>query len=124
MASHATLSSDPEHLLEFMRDLPDESDSEDDFDGYLGPDDGPVAYRSVEETQEEAHSPLVRYSRSLDDLTEIDEAAPESPFAGLSPSPSPMQGEHASGSPLAGDSPSHMHTHSAASSSTLTSQVK
>ena len=110
-----------------MHDLPDESDSEDDFDGYLGPDDGPIAYRSVAETQEEEPSPLVRYSRSLDDLTEIDGAGPvltESPFASPSPSPSPMQGEHASGSPLARDSPSHMHTHSAPSSSTFTSQVK
>ena len=42
MASRRTLSSDPEFLLEFMHDLPDESDSDDDFDGYLEPDDGPV----------------------------------------------------------------------------------
>ena len=109
-----------------MHDLPDESDSEDDFDGYLGPDDGPIAYRSVAETQGEEPSPLVRHSRSLDDLTEIDEAGPvltESPFASPSPSPSPMQREHASGSPLARDSASHMHIHSAPSSSTLTYQV-
>ena len=110
-----------------MHDLPDESNSEDDFNGYLGPDDGPMAYRCVAETQEEEPSPLVRHSRSLDDLTEIDEAGPvltKSPFAIPSPSPSPMQGEHASGSLLAKDSPSHMHTHFAQSSSILTSQVK
>ena len=42
MASRARLSSDPEYLLEYMHDLPDESDSDEDFDGYLDPDDGPV----------------------------------------------------------------------------------
>ena len=35
MASRRTLSSDPEFQLEFMHDLPDESDSDDNFDGYL-----------------------------------------------------------------------------------------
>ena len=60
MASCTTLSSDPEHLLKFMHDLPDESDSEDDFDGYLGPDEGPIAYHSVTKTQEE--SPLFLYT--------------------------------------------------------------
>ena len=39
LASRRTLSSDPELQLEFMHDLPDESDSDDDFDGYLADSD-------------------------------------------------------------------------------------
>ena len=46
MASRSSLLSDPDVLLEYLHNLPDESDSEDDFDGYLGPEDGPVAYRT------------------------------------------------------------------------------
>ena len=111
----ARLSSNPEFLLEYLHDIPDESDSDEDFDGYLDADEGPVAYRSVAEFEEEsAHAP--RRSLSLDDLS-------ESPLSELSPSHSPMQGEHASGSPLAGNSPTQFHTTAAASSSTLTSQV-
>ena len=47
MASRAPLSSDPALLLEFMHDLLDESDSDDDFDGYLEPEYGPVAHCSA-----------------------------------------------------------------------------
>ena len=47
MASHGTLPSDPEILLDIMHDLPDESDTDDDFDGYLEPEDSPVAYRNL-----------------------------------------------------------------------------
>ena len=36
------LPSNPEFLLEYMRDLPDEGESDDDFDGYLDTDEGPV----------------------------------------------------------------------------------
>ena len=43
MASRAALPSDPDFLLDLMHDLPDESESDDDFDGYLEPEDGPVA---------------------------------------------------------------------------------
>ena len=55
MASRRTLSSDPEFLLEFMHNVPDESDSDDvdDFDGYPEPDDGPVAYRREEDFEEQ-----------------------------------------------------------------------
>ena len=124
MASRAALPSDPDFLLDLMHDLPDDSESDDDFDGYLEPEDGPVAYRSA---ADEAY----RFrSRSLHDLTDLEEASEEelmlqaeSPLSGLSPSLSPMQGQHASGSPLAGGSPTQLCTAAASSSSTLTNQV-
>ena len=49
-----------------MSDLLYESDSHDKFKGYLGPEDGPVAYRSAED--EATLTPRHR-SHSLDDLT-------------------------------------------------------
>ena len=104
-ASRRTLSSDPEFLLEFMHDLPDESDSDDDFDGYLEPDDGPVAYRREENVEEpERRWSSSRRSRSLESLAETEQGPPldtESPLVSLSPSYSPMQGHNASRSPLA-----------------------
>ena len=113
----AKLPSDPDALLEYLHDLPDKSDSDEDFDGYLDPEEGPVAYRSMEEFEEEEPSPVVRRSLAVDDLS-------ESPLSGLSPSHSPMQGEHASGSLLARDSPTHSHTTLAASSSTYRTIAK
>ena len=81
--------------------MPSESDSDDDFEGYLGPEDGPVAYRTAADIamveREDACTPI-RRSRSVDSLTAEESALPESP---LSPSQSPMQGQHSSGSPLA-----------------------
>ena len=69
MASRSALPSDPDVLLEYLHDLPDESDSEDEFDGYLGPEEGPVAYHtSFEEYGDEG--PMHR-SASLDDLTAL-----------------------------------------------------
>ena len=116
MASRSSLPSDPDVLLEYLHDLPDESDSEDEFDGYLGPEDGPVAYRtSFEQHGDEG---LTRRSASLDDLTALQS---ESPLAGLSPSPSFMEGQYASGSPLAA---SHSPSHSSMQAATSTSQVK
>ena len=111
----ARLPSDPDLLLEYLHDIPDESDSDDDFDGYLDAEEGPVAYRSMAEFEEES-ALASRRSLSLDDLS-------ESPLSEMSPSHSPMQGEHASGSPLAGDSSTQSYTTAAASSSTLTAQV-
>ena len=35
-----------------MHDLPDESDSDDDFDGYLEPEDDPIAYRNPSKLEE------------------------------------------------------------------------
>ena len=119
MASRGTLPSDPEILLDIMHDLPDESDSDDDFDGYLEPEDGPIAYRNPSELEEVE---TTRRSQSLQDLSELEqrqELQSESPLSGLSHSPSLMEGQHASGSPLAGGSP----THDAASSSSTQAQV-
>ena len=88
-----------------MHDLPDESDSDDDFDGYLEPDDGPVAYRREENFEEpERRWSSSRRSRSLESLAETEQGPPldtESPLVSLSPSYSPMQGHNASRSPLA-----------------------
>ena len=39
------LPSDPEFLLDFMREIPDEGESDDDFEGYLDEDDGPIVVR-------------------------------------------------------------------------------
>ena len=100
MASRAFLPSDPQYLLEYMHDLPDEcdSDSDDEFDGYLDPDDGPAIQLSAGLSR----------SCSLQDLQELEDDDVESPIPELSPSHSPMQGELASGSPL----PSSSHTSS------------
>ena len=49
----AKLPSDPDVLLEYLHDLPDESDSDEDFDGYLDAEEGPVVYRSTAEFEEE-----------------------------------------------------------------------
>ena len=88
-----------------MHDLPDESDSDDDFDGYLEPDDGPVAYRREENFEEpDRRWSSSRRSRSLESLAETEQGPPldtESPLVSLSPSYSPMQGHNASRSPLA-----------------------
>ena len=90
MASRTRLPSNADFLLQYMEEL---SGSDDEFDGYLDPEEGPVAYRQEDET------PLSR-SQSLDDL------AAESPLGGRSPSLSPMQGQYESGSPLRSSSPS------------------
>ena len=126
MASRAALPSDPELLLDLMHDLPVDSDSDDEFDGNLEPEDGPVVFRSAAELDDDAYT---LRSQSLQDLTELEEASEErlilqteSPLLRLSPSLCPMQGQHASGSPLAGGSPTQPST-AANSSSTLTSQV-
>ena len=113
--SRTSLSSDPEYLLRCIDDMPDELESDDEFDGYLAPDDGPVAVRSGHDI------PSLRRSRSLDSLLDAEsegEAVCETPLPGTSPSLSPMQGQHASGSPLS-TSPTHAHE-----STTTSNQVK
>ena len=93
MASRAKISSDPAVLLEYNYG------SDDDFDGYVGTEDGPVACATVPEVVErEGLCPPVWRSLSTDDLTaaEVSEL-PKSPFTS---SVSPMQGQHSSGSPL------------------------
>ena len=69
MACRDTLPSDPSFLLEYLEQLPYEWDRDDDeFEGYLGPDDGPVIIRGIDSAgyeDQELHSPPCR-SRSLD----------------------------------------------------------
>ena len=99
MASRAKISSVSAVLLEYMEGLSCDSESDDDFDSYLGPEDEPVACATVPEVVErEGLCSLVRRSLSTDDLTaaEVSEL-PESPYTS---SVSPMQGQHSSGSPL------------------------
>ena len=82
-----------------MEVLSYECESDDDFDVFLAPEDGPVACATVPEVVEREGlcSPTWR-SLSTDDLTaaEVSEL-PESLFTS---SVSPMQGQHSSGSPL------------------------
>ena len=52
MASRAKISSDSAVLLEYMEGLSCNSESDDDFDGYLGPEDGPVACATIPEVVE------------------------------------------------------------------------
>ena len=84
MASQAKISCEPAVLLEYMEALSCDSESDDDFDGYLGPVDGPVTCATVPEVVERAMlglCSLVRRPLSTDDLTaaEVSEI-PESPF--------------------------------------------
>ncbi len=81
------LPSDPELLLELIDDIADESD--DEFDGYLDPEDGPVAVRRGSIAF--AQTSLSR-ARSLESLTESHQEL-ESPVPHSSPSlsGSPMQ---------------------------------
>ena len=93
MASRTTLPSDPSFLLEYMEELPNESDSGYDFEGYLEPKDGPCALLSDQDG--DGTSPGEVCGSTEQPTTEL-----ESPLAGLSPSPVPMQGNHSSGPPL------------------------
>ena len=69
MASQAKISSDPAVLLEYMEGISCDSKSTDDFDGYLGPEDRPVACATVPEVVErEGLCSPVRRSLSTDDL--------------------------------------------------------
>ena len=112
----ARLPSDPDLLLEYLHNIPNESHSDENFDGYLDEEEGPVAYCSMAEFEEEESALTPRHSLSLNDLS-------ESPLSELSPSLSPMQEEYASGYPLARDSSSQFDTTTAASRSTFTAQV-
>ena len=72
MACRDTLPSDTSFLLEYLEQLPYESDSDgDEFEGYLDPDDGPGIIRAIDyagyEDQELQYPPY--RSRSLDSLT-------------------------------------------------------
>ena len=90
--SHASLSSDPDFLVEYIDNLPDESDSNEEFEGHLGPDDGPVTYCNDHYPEDyDCYSDILTRSRSLDSLTEIEREreqlhSTESPLHGVSPS--------------------------------------
>ena len=79
-------------LLEYLEQLPYESDSDgDEFEGYLGPDDGPVIIHAIDSAgyeDQEPRSPPYR-SHSLDSLTVMGQEC-ESPLPSISPSLSPM----------------------------------
>ena len=112
---HVILPSDPDFLLHYIDEIAEESGSDEEFDGYLGPEDSPVTYLSSHnlDFQDNGNTPLTR-SRSIDSLAELQHEQPlhtESPLPYVSLSPSPMYGEHASGSPLAA-SPTHSYTDS------------
>ena len=84
-ACHDKLPSDTSFLLEYLEQLPYESDSDgDEFEGYLGPDDGPVIIRAIDYAgyeDQELQSPPYR-SRSLDSLTVMGQEC-ESPLPSI-----------------------------------------
>ena len=98
--SHTSLSSNPVFLLEYIDNLPDESDSDEEFEGYLGPDDGPVTYCNDHYPEDyDCYSDILTRSRSLDSLTEIEREreqlhSTESPLHRVSPPP--FKGAHPS----------------------------
>ena len=67
MASRDYIPSNPKYLLEVLNNLPEESDSDSDFDGYLDPEDGPVVSHIAE--YENTLSPRA-CSHLLEDLRE------------------------------------------------------
>ena len=112
---HVILPSDPDFLLHYIDEIAEESGSDEELDGYLGPEDSPVTYLSSHnlDFQDNGNTPLTR-SCLIDSLAELQHEQPlhtESPLPYASPSPSPMYGKHASGSPLAA-SPTHSSTDS------------
>ena len=92
MAYRDTLPSDPSFLIKYLAQLQYESDRDgDEFEGYLGQDDGPVIIRAIDSSDyedQEPQSPPYR-SRSLDSLTVMDQEC-ESPLPSISPSLTPM----------------------------------
>ena len=84
MACRDTLPSDTSFLLEYLEQLPYESDSDgDEFEGYLGPDDGPVIIRAIDYAgyEDQKQSPPYR-SRSLDSLIVMSQEC-ESPLPSI-----------------------------------------
>ena len=85
MASRVPLPSDPEYLLNYLDSLPEESDTDEEFEGYLGQDEGPAHQRR------DGGSPLRGRAHSLESLSDA-ALLVESPLTDRSPSPTPMQG--------------------------------
>ena len=81
------LPSDPERLLKLLDRLPDESNSGDEFDGYLNAIHTPVALHGSDQQVLES---ILSRSRSVDSLTDA-VIEPEMHLSPSSPSPSPRQ---------------------------------
>ena len=88
MACRDMIPSDRSFLLKYLEQLPYESNSDGDvFEGYLGPDDGPVIIRAIDSAvyeDQELQSPPYR-SRSLDSLTVMGQEC-KSSLPSISPS--------------------------------------
>ena len=104
MAARQCLPSDPDFLLRYIDELPDDANSDLEFEGYLDEDEGLVACTSQDDElqrspsldsveAERDESPLVVASATSHSL-------PPRARETMSPSLSHMQGEVASGSPL------------------------
>ena len=98
MTSLTTLRSDPSFLLEDMEEVPNESYNDYDYEGYLEPEDGPCALLFVQDG--DGTSPVDVCGSTEQPTTEL-----ESPLAGLSHSPVPMQGNHSTGPTSYSDRP-------------------
>ena len=91
--SRSSLPFDPNFLLELIDDIPEEPGSSDEeFDGCLGPDDGPVTFASNHSVEDYDSGTTLARSRSLDSLTELEREHRVT----ARPSPSTMAGQHAS----------------------------
>ena len=79
------LPSDPDFLLSFMSKIGEESDSDENFEGHLDEDDGPVAVRQEDVPDSpDLYSPQASSSYFL---AHLGSAAAESPLSGLNHSP-------------------------------------
>ena len=111
MAASQRLPSDPDFLLRYIDELPDDADS--DFEGYLDEDKGPVACTSQDdELQRSPYLDSVEAERDESPLvvaSATSHCLPPRARETMSPSLSPMEGEVASGSPLVPDRVHYEH---------------
>ena len=90
MATRRSRASLPNFLLELIDDIPEESGSSDEeFDVYLGPDDGPVTFASGHSVEDYDSGTTLARSRSLNSLTELEREQTESPLHTPAP-PTPL----------------------------------
>ena len=92
MACLDRLPFDQAFLFEYLEQLPYESDSNgDEFEGYLGPDDGLVIISAIDSAgyEDQGHQSPPYRSHSLDSLTVMGQEC-VSPLPSISPSLSPM----------------------------------
>ena len=98
---------DPDFLVEYIDNLSEEADSEEEFEGYLGPEDGSIAHDRGH-CQTAAHLSLIRLC-SLDSLAMHEHEQTHNAellLTSTSPSLSPVECQHVSCSPLA-TNPTH-----------------